>query len=405
MSGVGLAVNQASTSLKSQPVNNPSGTAESSEETAFQEALKMEAGKNDLRRPLNNKKLSGDKPKLEESPDMDGKGMLQLASLQNGDFYSLMQSQALLPFLLNVQDIGKGVGWQTVAFAGTGEVETVVSNILSNRASSVGQLNVAVAENPQVTSIPWDKGTANLMGAVVVSGQEPVKMAENTANRAVWLDGRESSGTGMDAAANYTEPSQTNRSFQSTAQMTTQQQKVSEGPEPVIESGQEWLRQNQAGLELDLQTNQIFDGVETIHVKVGDIPVRMDTATAYEDLSNRIILRNENEFDLQLSPVELGKIRIKVVFEDGETNVSVLCSNRKAMEMILGGSDKLTALLENHTGSHVNINVEQGESDKYYPEDGRSGNGGGQENNDKNNQKNKKQSGMDFLEQMRLGLI
>lgn len=159
------------------------------------------------------------------------------------------------------------------------------------------------------------------------------------------------------------------------------------------------------GFETALQTVQSTSKGDVIQVKVADA-LPLNNTEAMDNLANKIIVHGNNEFDLQLEPEDLGKIHVKLTFENGETKVSILCSTQKALEALNGSTDKLAAILENRTGNttfvQVNQSDEQTYRQDYQQQNGREQNYQGDERKDK---RDKNEKSTDFLDQMRLGLV
>ena len=175
--------------------------------------------------------------------------------------------------------------------------------------------------------------------------------------------------------------------------------------EQYTKSGKENEISNTTGFEAALQTVQSTSKGDVIQVKVADV-LPLNNNEAIDNLADKIIVHGNNEFDLQLEPEDLGKIHIKLAFENGETKVSILCSTQKALEALNGSTDKLAAILENRTGNttfvQVNQNDEQTYRQDYQQQNGREQNYQGDE---RKNKRDKNEKSTDFLDQMRLGLV
>ena len=142
--------------------------------------------------------------------------------------------------------------------------------------------------------------------------------------------------------------------------------------------------------------------------KVGDA-VDLSEAKGTEALAEKILMRSigkdNNVFEMQLKPQELGSIKIKLVFEHGKVNVAMFCENQKAAELLSANSAKLSEIIENRTGDQTNVHVQQKE-ENLFRDDGQ------KENNRQNAQEQKKENHddkndgelLDFVQQMRLGL-
>lgn len=177
-------------------------------------------------------------------------------------------------------------------------------------------------------------------------------------------------------------------------------------------SNNEFVKENNefifSDIQPELQTLQKTSQGDVIQFKVSDSKL-INADTVVDNLADKIIMRNNNEFDLQLNPKELGKIHINVVFENGETKVSILCTTQQAMDALAGNTDKLAALLENRTGNTTFVQVSNEENQLYnqnyqqQEQDGR--NNGRNSDEEKRNKNTKTENSIDFLEQMRLGLM
>lgn len=161
-----------------------------------------------------------------------------------------------------------------------------------------------------------------------------------------------------------------------------------------------------SGFESALQTVQKTSKGDVIQVKVSDSNL-INSDTVINQLSDKIIMRNNNEFDLQLEPEELGKIHVNVIFENGETKVSISCATQQAMDTLSGNVDKLAAVLENRTGNTTFVQIKNEENQQYnqnyQQQEGRHQERGSDEG--RRDKRSKTENSIDFLEQMRLGLI
>lgn len=188
------------------------------------------------------------------------------------------------------------------------------------------------------------------------------------------------------------------------------------GTKLTIESGNERLDTKQDYDVNEHNTNGAFtstlnnnDAVQTdnIFVKVSDGKT-VDSSEAINELADKIThrtLENAEEFNIQLNPKELGSLNIKVLFEDGKTQLSIICSNSKSFNLISDNIGALSSIIKANTGNEVNINVQ--ENSEYFNER--------QDLNQENSQHerreqsggNKKydeQKALDFVQQLRIGL-
>ena len=160
-----------------------------------------------------------------------------------------------------------------------------------------------------------------------------------------------------------------------------------------------------SGFESALQTVQSTPKGDVIQFKVADV-LPLNNSEAMDNLADKIIVHGNNEFDLQLEPENLGKIHVKLVFENGETKVSILCSTQKALEALNGSTDKLAAILENRTGNTTFVQVNQSEEQTYRQDyQQQNGNEHNYQGDERKDKRSKNEKSTDFLDQMRLGLV
>lgn len=168
----------------------------------------------------------------------------------------------------------------------------------------------------------------------------------------------------------------------------------------------------ETGGEAVVAETPLFDGVETAPIKVAEAPERAEQSESVEQqVTTKLtdLLENgETKVQIQLEPVELGKLTIELTrSEDG--TLSVLLDAEKA---------QTRGLLEKHMGTLqealtergqkvAQITVERGDEaqrqdnqqrDDFY--DGRNG-----QQQQEQQRRDERRDGLDFLQQLRLGLI
>lgn len=174
----------------------------------------------------------------------------------------------------------------------------------------------------------------------------------------------------------------------------------------VVEKAEEQPQTDAEDMSMLLQTKQQTAEGDVIHVKVGDV-VSVNKGNVPEQLADKILMRTNNEFELQLEPESLGKVQIKVAFADGETHVSILCASQKAMDTLMDNRNGLVSVLENRTGQNVTVQVQVQEDKDLFQQQ----NQDQQQQQDQSRQEQKKNQQpqedqtMDFLQQLRLGLV
>lgn len=148
---------------------------------------------------------------------------------------------------------------------------------------------------------------------------------------------------------------------------------------------------------------------EVVQIKVGEadtIEPESLKSQVSEKIQDMIVKATEknNEFEIQLAPEHLGKILVKIAFKQGETSVSLLCSNPKTMSILAENARSMSEIIQSNTNTHVTINVQE-ENKSFYDEQGNHQQQS-QDSQQERNQQNKQQNtSIDFIQQMRLGLV
>lgn len=118
----------------------------------------------------------------------------------------------------------------------------------------------------------------------------------------------------------------------------------------------------------------------------------------------------EKELSIQLQPENLGKISIKISYEQSDTTVSILCSDKKTAELLAESAKDIGAILNTNLGGHTTVYVDKG-SENYLNQNN------GQQQNNQNWKNQEEQTGeqtaageeqddsLNFIQQLRLGLF
>lgn len=142
----------------------------------------------------------------------------------------------------------------------------------------------------------------------------------------------------------------------------------------------------------------------------GDI--REEYADMLKDIIARQIAGGKTELEISLTPRHLGELLVKVAYEAGETTISIICTNERAMQAMSSRASELGKTLETTLGDKMNVVVEQKEQNgSQLYEDGRSGSGAQAQKEELEKREaemrrrlEKEAGSADFLHQLRLGL-
>lgn len=135
--------------------------------------------------------------------------------------------------------------------------------------------------------------------------------------------------------------------------------------------------------------------------------MREEYADMVKDMIARQISQGKQEIEISLTPKSLGKLIVKVAVEAGETTVSIICTNSKAMQAMTQKAGELGRILEDSLGDKMEVVVDTEKPDSYLQQEGRNA---GQEQAEQERHANQEQrkdqeaDTADFLQQLRLGL-
>ncbi len=114
------------------------------------------------------------------------------------------------------------------------------------------------------------------------------------------------------------------------------------------------------------------------------------------------------EFEIQIEPENLGKIAVKISYENGQANISIICSERKALDVLGQNVREICNVVERNFGGSTTIILDKPDND--YLNQTRDENGQGRQNQEQEQPKEGKQQQSEddaeqFLQKLRLGLV
>ena len=118
------------------------------------------------------------------------------------------------------------------------------------------------------------------------------------------------------------------------------------------------------------------------------------------------LVEGVKEFEIHIEPVNLGKIAVKVLYEGNQATISIVCSEKRAMDALSQNVRDIGNIIDRNLGGETTIIVEKQETD--YLNQTRDENE--QANQNAKQQKEEKKQGQDgedaeqFLQKLRLGL-
>lgn len=149
---------------------------------------------------------------------------------------------------------------------------------------------------------------------------------------------------------------------------------------------------------------------DVVTVKVGE-NAQINDPEAAQKLADKMLTKlsqNQNEFEIQLTPKELGKITVKLVMENGQAHISMFAENAKTMNLLAEKARELGAIIQQHTGNETNVEVvDQKTMENQNQNKEEKGDGFArqqQEQQRQHQQRLREEQSRDFIQQMRLGL-
>ena len=139
----------------------------------------------------------------------------------------------------------------------------------------------------------------------------------------------------------------------------------------------------------------------------GETVVKTSEATMHRDIAETLATRMPSangELTLELEPASLGKIIIKVAFEDGKTVMSLMADSHRTLAILSQRAGEMAQILEEKTGQQTVIYTPENQSSQEeLPERGGEENRQRQKDAQEENRHNKESES--FMQQLRLGLV
>ncbi|HIX28127.1 MAG TPA: flagellar hook-length control protein FliK [Candidatus Blautia stercoravium] len=116
----------------------------------------------------------------------------------------------------------------------------------------------------------------------------------------------------------------------------------------------------------------------------------------------------QKEFEIQITPENLGKITVKVLYEKGVSTVSIVCSEKKTMELLAQSAKEIGTVMEQNLGKPTEVYVEKQEADNLWQEQQGNDHAGRESEQRRQKEEAEKMKTAEngrFLQELRLGLI
>jgi flagellar hook-length control protein FliK len=114
------------------------------------------------------------------------------------------------------------------------------------------------------------------------------------------------------------------------------------------------------------------------------------------------IREGNGELDIQLEPHNLGKIRIKISYEDNQISVSLLCTESRTLKLLSQSAGDLGSILESNLERPFQVLVDKQEPDYLNQQQEQ---GGRQEQRGQQQESQREENREDFIQKLRLGIF
>jgi flagellar hook-length control protein FliK len=114
------------------------------------------------------------------------------------------------------------------------------------------------------------------------------------------------------------------------------------------------------------------------------------------------IREGNGELDIQLEPHNLGKIRIRISYEDNQISVSLLCTESRTLKLLSQSAGDLGSILESNLERPFQVLVDKQEPDYLNQQQEQSGRQGQQEHHQESQ---REENRGDFIQKLRLGIF
>ena len=113
-----------------------------------------------------------------------------------------------------------------------------------------------------------------------------------------------------------------------------------------------------------------------------------------------------DSFEIEIEPANLGKIAVKIQYQDGQATVSIFCTEKRALEVLGDRAREIGVIIDKNLGGETKIIVEKQEPDylNRNNDENQQGKQDEREQQKENHQKQDSEDSEQFLQKLRLGL-
>lgn len=113
------------------------------------------------------------------------------------------------------------------------------------------------------------------------------------------------------------------------------------------------------------------------------------------------------EFEIHIEPANLGKIAVKILYQEGQATVSIFCTEKRALDVLGRNAGEIGQVIEKNLGGTTTVIVDKQENDylnQQRDENQKNGQNPDNEQQKDNRQETSAEDADQFLQKLRLGL-
>lgn len=111
---------------------------------------------------------------------------------------------------------------------------------------------------------------------------------------------------------------------------------------------------------------------DLVKIKVGEGPLNPQSNQFPQDVAKTVLRYSQDgksEFDIQLTPKELGTIHIQLVFDKGTASVLMNCADPKTQNLLSLNTEQIRSIVQGETGLHTTVQVKEDPSSQNGRQD------------------------------------
>ena len=153
--------------------------------------------------------------------------------------------------------------------------------------------------------------------------------------------------------------------------------------------------------------NSQISGLPSMADQTGTTVLKTTPDTLPEDITktittNMLSKHPMTSLEVTLEPATLGKITIKLIYEEGRAALSLISDNARTLEILSQNAGDIAQILQEQTGEDTVVYTPEGQ---YTEEDAADKEHGGRQQEQEQKQNTKQEQAESFMQQLRLGLI